>query len=69
MSIPCTRIGIPIEKVGEKIKKLNEAIKADGMAINADSKINVALDRNERALSVTLEVYLFGEEEEGKDEI
>ena len=59
-------IGVPVEKVGEKLLKLNEALKAHGMMLGADASYNVfvAPERENEALSVTLTVYLVGEENE-----
>lgn len=57
-------IGVPVEKVGEKLLKLNEALKAQGMMLGADTSYNVFLapKRENEAISVTLTVYLVGEE-------
>lgn len=57
-------IGVPVEKVGEKLLKLNEALKTQGMMLGADTSYNVFVTpkRNNEAISVTLTVYLIGEE-------
>lgn len=57
-------IGVPVEKVGEKLLKLNEALKAQGMMLGADVSYNVAVSpkHSDEAVSVTLTVYLIGEE-------
>lgn len=57
-------IGVPVEKVGEKLLKLNEALRAQGMMLGADTSYNVSVSskRDNEAISVTLTVYLIGEE-------
>ena len=55
-------IGIPVEEVGPRLKKLNEAIKDCGMCIKADTDVNISFNRDQTALSLKLEVYLFAEE-------
>jgi hypothetical protein len=56
-------IGVPVEKVGEKLLKLNEALKVQGMMLGADTSYNVSVSKhNNEVASVTLTVYLIGEE-------
>lgn len=57
-------IGVPVEKVGEKLLKLDEALRAHGMMLGADAGYNVSVSskHSDEAISVTLTVYLIGEE-------
>lgn len=65
---PCSvkSIGIPIEKVGDRLKALNKSLLQNGMALKADTGVHIDCSRDQVALSLVLEVYLF-EKEEGKE--
>ena len=59
-----SKVGIPVEQVGQRIKKLNEVLIKHGMALKADTEIGVTFHKDEKAaISLKLEVYLFGETE------
>lgn len=60
----CKKIGIPIDEVGGRLKALNESLIQNGMVLKADTGVHIDCSRDEVALSLVLEVYLFEKEEE-----
>lgn len=60
----CKTIGIPLDEVGGRLKALNESLLKNGMALKADTGVHINCSRDEVALSLVLEVYLFEEKEE-----
>lgn len=63
-----TLVGIPLNEVGDRLQALNESLEQNGMALKADTGVHISCCRDERtAISLVLEVYLFGEEEQSED--
>ncbi|MBR2724889.1 MAG: hypothetical protein IKB72_05580 [Ruminococcus sp.] len=63
----CTLVGIPLNEVGDRLTALSESLEQNNMALKADTGVHISCCREGEALSLVLEVYLFREELEEKE--